>query len=57
MKRPSAAAIVSVASAAAGCRIEERSQPAVGHSLHGQDPARFATILSEWAASLPAAAC
>jgi pimeloyl-ACP methyl ester carboxylesterase len=39
--------------AAAGCRIDYRSLPAMGHSLHGQDPALFTAILTEWAASLP----
>src|SRR5262245_55404734 len=41
--------------ASAGCRIDYRSLPAMGHSLHGQDPALFVSILTEWAASLPEA--
>jgi pimeloyl-ACP methyl ester carboxylesterase len=41
--------------ASAGARIEYRSLPTMGHSLHGQDPGLFASILAEWAASLPGA--
>jgi pimeloyl-ACP methyl ester carboxylesterase len=39
--------------ASAGCRIDYRSLPSMGHSLHGQDPALFASILAGWTASLP----
>jgi pimeloyl-ACP methyl ester carboxylesterase len=38
---------------AAGQPCDYTSLPTIGHSLHGQDPKLFATILSEWAAKLP----
>jgi pimeloyl-ACP methyl ester carboxylesterase len=36
----------------AGQPIEYVSLPTMGHSLHGQDPAQFVKILTEWAAKL-----
>jgi hypothetical protein len=39
--------------AGAGCRIDYKSLPTMGHALHAQDPKLFAGILTEWAASLP----
>ena len=38
---------------AAGCPVEYRSFPAMGHSLHGQDPRLFTDTLADWAAGLP----
>jgi pimeloyl-ACP methyl ester carboxylesterase len=38
---------------AAGQPVEYVSLPQMGHSLHGQDPALFVKILTEWAAKLP----
>jgi len=38
--------------AAAGQPIEYISLPTMGHSLHGQDPAQFVKILTEWVAKL-----
>ena len=37
---------------AAGQPFTYRSFPTMAHSMHGQDPALFATTLIEWAASL-----
>jgi pimeloyl-ACP methyl ester carboxylesterase len=34
---------------AAGQRFDYQSHPAMGHSMHGQDPAGFARIVTEWA--------
>jgi pimeloyl-ACP methyl ester carboxylesterase len=36
----------------AGQRVEYVSLPNMGHSLHGQDPALFVKVLTEWAATL-----
>jgi len=36
----------------AGAKIEYRSFPTMGHSMHGQDPKLFVDTLVEWAASL-----
>jgi pimeloyl-ACP methyl ester carboxylesterase len=38
---------------AAGQPVDYRSFPAMGHSMHGQDPALFASTLLEWATTLP----
>ena len=38
--------------AAAGQPLDYRSFPAMGHSMHGQDPGLFAKTLVEWAATL-----
>ena len=38
--------------AAAGQRVEVQSFPTMGHSMHGQDPQLFSTILVEWASTL-----
>jgi len=38
---------------AAGQPFDYTSLPTMGHSLHGQDPRQFTTILAEWAAKLP----
>jgi len=38
--------------AAAGQPVEYVSLPQMGHSLHGQDPALFVKILTEWVAKL-----
>jgi pimeloyl-ACP methyl ester carboxylesterase len=38
---------------AAGQQVEFQSFPTMGHSMHGQDPALFATTLIEWALRLP----
>jgi CRP-like cAMP-binding protein len=38
--------------AAAGQRIELKSFPAMGHSMHGQDPKLFRDTLFEWADTL-----
>jgi pimeloyl-ACP methyl ester carboxylesterase len=38
----------------AGQRIDYQSFPAIGHSMHGQDPALFANTLITWAQTLPA---
>jgi pimeloyl-ACP methyl ester carboxylesterase len=38
---------------AAGQRVEYKSFPTMGHSMHGQDPKRFTETLVEWAAKLP----
>jgi pimeloyl-ACP methyl ester carboxylesterase len=37
----------------AGNRFDYQSHPAMGHSMHGQDPALFSRILIEWASTLP----
>jgi pimeloyl-ACP methyl ester carboxylesterase len=37
----------------AGQRCDYRSFPAMGHSMHGQDPALFTATLAEWADALP----
>jgi pimeloyl-ACP methyl ester carboxylesterase len=37
----------------AGQTFDYRSFPAMGHSMHGQDPALFAKTLREWALALP----
>jgi hypothetical protein len=37
---------------AAGQAFDYTSLPTMGHSLHGQDPRLFTTILGEWAAKL-----
>jgi pimeloyl-ACP methyl ester carboxylesterase len=37
---------------AAGQRVEVQSFPAMGHSLHGQDPELFSTTLVEWVSTL-----
>jgi pimeloyl-ACP methyl ester carboxylesterase len=37
----------------AGVAIEYQSFPAMGHSMHGQDPALYARTLEAWAATLP----
>lgn len=36
----------------AGGRVEYQSFPAMGHSLHGQDPRLFTDTLARWAATL-----
>jgi len=38
--------------AAAGQRIDYKSFPTMGHSMHGQDPKLFRDVLVEWVASL-----
>jgi pimeloyl-ACP methyl ester carboxylesterase len=38
--------------AAAGQRIEYRSFPTMGHSMHGQDPKLFRDVLVEWVRTL-----
>ncbi len=38
---------------AAGQPFDYQSFPAMGHSMHGQDPALFAQTLTEWAMKLP----
>jgi pimeloyl-ACP methyl ester carboxylesterase len=38
--------------AEAGQTVEYVSLPTMGHSLHGQDPALFVKVLTEWAATL-----
>ena len=38
--------------AAAGQRIDYKSFPTMGHSMHGQDPKLFTDTLVEWVASL-----
>jgi pimeloyl-ACP methyl ester carboxylesterase len=38
---------------ATGQPFDYQSFPQMGHSMHGQDPALFAKILTEWAATLP----
>ncbi len=38
---------------AAGQRVDYRSFPAMGHSMHGQDPRLFTDTLVDWAATLP----
>ena len=38
--------------AAAGQRIEYRSFPTMGHSMHGQDPKLFRDMLVEWVGTL-----
>jgi pimeloyl-ACP methyl ester carboxylesterase len=38
--------------AAAGQRIDYKSFPTMGHSMHGQDPKLFSDTLVEWVASL-----
>ena len=38
--------------AAAGQRIDYKSFPTMGHSMHGQDPKLFRDTLVEWAASI-----
>jgi len=40
--------------AAAGQKIDYRSFPAMGHSMHGQDPKLFCETLVDWAAALDA---
>jgi pimeloyl-ACP methyl ester carboxylesterase len=35
--------------AEAGQSVEYQSFPKMGHSMHGQDPELFATVLTEWA--------
>jgi pimeloyl-ACP methyl ester carboxylesterase len=40
--------------AAAGQRIDYKSFPTMGHSMHGQDPKLFRDTLVEWAASIGA---
>jgi hypothetical protein len=37
---------------AAGQRIDYKSFPAMGHSMHGQDPKLFRDTLVEWVATL-----
>ncbi|HEY4343851.1 MAG TPA: alpha/beta hydrolase [Parvibaculum sp.] len=39
--------------AAAGQSIDYQSFPEMGHSMHGQDPALFADVLTKWAGALP----
>ena len=36
-----------------GQRTDYQSFPAMGHSMHGQDPALFANTLVAWAQTLP----
>ena len=36
----------------AGQRLEYRSFPTMGHSMHGQDPKLFRDTLVEWVATL-----
>ena len=36
-----------------GQRHEYRSHPAMGHSMHGQDPDLYARVVSDWVATLP----
>jgi pimeloyl-ACP methyl ester carboxylesterase len=36
-----------------GQPVSYRSFPQMGHSMHGQDPALFAQVLSDWASTLP----
>jgi pimeloyl-ACP methyl ester carboxylesterase len=38
---------------AAGQKIDYQSFPAMGHSMHGQDPELFTRTLVDWAATLP----
>jgi pimeloyl-ACP methyl ester carboxylesterase len=38
--------------AAAGQRIDYRSYPTMGHSMHGQDPKLFRDVLVEWVGTL-----
>jgi pimeloyl-ACP methyl ester carboxylesterase len=38
----------------AGQPFDYRSFPQMGHAMHSQDPALFATTLTEWALGLPA---
>ncbi len=38
---------------AAGQPFDYQSFPAMGHSMHGQDPALFAKTLTDWALKLP----
>ena len=38
---------------AAGHSLDLQSFPAMGHSMHGQDPRLFTTTLAAWAATLP----
>jgi len=38
--------------AAAGQRLDYRSFPTMGHSMHGQDPKLFRDVLVEWVATL-----
>lgn len=37
---------------AAGQPIEYRSFPAMGHSMHGQDPALFTKTVADWSATV-----
>jgi len=38
--------------AAAGQKLDYRSFPTMGHSMHGQDPKLFCETLVDWAGSL-----
>jgi len=38
---------------ARGQRFDYQTFPAMGHSMHGQDPVLYARVASEWIASLP----